>query len=203
MGNPPIEEAVASPGVEIFGVHELVLNPKSKSGYKDVYPVQRKKRPWQAKVWDESRRTHLCLGSFTSEKEAAVAVAVARAGGVENIPSPDKNRAARGSGGTPHICTAPPSHALAAHSSLSDSRLAQENESSRQRPSPPLWRLHSTPTSTRSRRCPWRCCFPSEPRSASKLLQPARLQHLHSQCPQHLHRHLGESWAHCRAEGGS
>ena len=77
MEDPPIEKAVASPGVEIFGVHELVLNLKSKSGYKDVYPVQRKKRPWQAKVWDESRRTHLCLGSFTSEKEAAVAVAVA------------------------------------------------------------------------------------------------------------------------------
>ena len=38
--------------VEIFGVHELVLKPKTKSGYKDVYPVQRKKHPWQAKVWD-------------------------------------------------------------------------------------------------------------------------------------------------------
>ena len=46
MEDPPIEKAVASPGVEIFGVHELVLNLENKSGYKDVYGVPRKKRPW-------------------------------------------------------------------------------------------------------------------------------------------------------------
>ena len=37
-------EAVASPGVEIFGIHELVLNANNKSGYKDVYPVSRNTR---------------------------------------------------------------------------------------------------------------------------------------------------------------
>jgi hypothetical protein len=88
-------------------VHRLTLQPKNKSGYKDVYPVHRKKRPWQAKVWDESRRTHVSLGSFATEQEAAVAVAVARADGIENLPSPDKSRAARGSGGAPAICVPP------------------------------------------------------------------------------------------------
>ena len=67
-------EAVASPGVEIFGIHELVLNASSKSGYKDVYPLQRKKRPWQAKVWDAARQSHVSLGSFGTPREAAVAV---------------------------------------------------------------------------------------------------------------------------------
>jgi hypothetical protein len=109
MEDPPIEKAVASPGVETFGVHELVLNLENKSGYKDVYGVPRKKRPWQAKVWDESRGTHICLGSFATEREAAVAVAVARAGGIENLPSPDKSRASRGSGGAPAIRAALPS----------------------------------------------------------------------------------------------
>ena len=55
--SPPAE--VDGPGkrrcVEIFGIHELILKPKSKSGYKDVYPLQRKKRPWQAKVWEMPR----------------------------------------------------------------------------------------------------------------------------------------------------
>ena len=115
MADSRIEEAVGSSGIEKFGIHELMLNAKNKSGYKDVYPVQRKKRPWQAKVWDESRKTHVCLGSFATPQEAAVAVATARAGGIENLPSPDKSRAERGSGGAPRIRAATP---LVAHSSL-------------------------------------------------------------------------------------
>ena len=59
MGASTIEEAVRSPGVEIFGIHELVLNTSNKSGYKDVYPLQRKKRPWQAKGGDAARKTHM------------------------------------------------------------------------------------------------------------------------------------------------
>ena len=71
-------EAVASPGVEIFGIHELVLNANNKSGYKDVYPVSRKKRPWQAKVWDTARQSHVSLGSFGTPRDAAVAVMLQR-----------------------------------------------------------------------------------------------------------------------------
>ena len=99
--SPPAE--VGGPGkrrcVEIFGIHELILKPKSKSGYKDVYPLQRKKRPWQAKVWDAARQSHVSLGSFATPREAAVAVATARMTGLENLPSPVKDRAPRGSGG--------------------------------------------------------------------------------------------------------
>jgi hypothetical protein len=44
----------------MFGINELILKPKSKSGYKDVYPLQRKKAcPWQAKVWDAARQSRL------------------------------------------------------------------------------------------------------------------------------------------------
>ena len=68
MADSAIGEAVESPGIEKFGNLELVLNAKNKSGYKDVYPVPRKKRPWQAKVWDESRRTHVSLGSFVTPR---------------------------------------------------------------------------------------------------------------------------------------
>jgi hypothetical protein len=100
-------EAVA-PGkrrcVEIFGVHELVLKPNTKSGYKDVYPVKRKKHPWQAKVWDAARQSLVGLGSFATPQEAAVAVATARVSGLENLPSPDKSRASRGSGGELTAC---------------------------------------------------------------------------------------------------
>jgi hypothetical protein len=85
--------------VEIFGIHELVLKPGSKSGYKDVYPLQRKKHPWQAKAWDPARKAHVSLGSFATPHEAAVAVATARMGGLENQRSPDQTRAARKSGG--------------------------------------------------------------------------------------------------------
>lgn len=188
----PSEEAVASPGAETFGVHTLELQPTNKSGYKEVYPVQRKKRPWQAKVWDESRKTHLCLGTFATPREAAVAVAVARSGGIENLPSPDKSRAARGSGGAPHIPAALSSHAFAAQSSLPDSRLTQESESLRRRPSPSPRRPYPTIYWTRLRRCPWRRCGRSESRSASEPLLRARLQLSLSQS-QCLNRHLGES----------
>lgn len=108
MGDSPNEDAVAGDHVERFGVHELVRS-KNKSTYKDVQFVQRKKRPWQAKVWDESRGSHICLGSFATPRDAAVAVAVARAGGIENLPSPDKSRAARGSVGAPTFRAALPS----------------------------------------------------------------------------------------------
>ena len=83
------DQAVASPGVEIFGIHELVLNANNKSGYKDVYPVSRKKRPWQAKVWDTARQSHMSLGSFGTYLMAPAAAAAA---GV-------KRRRARGRGG--------------------------------------------------------------------------------------------------------
>ena len=98
MADSAIEEAVRSSGIEIFGNLELILNASNKSGYKDVYPLQRKKRPWQAKVWDAARQSHVSLGSFGTPREAAVAVATARTAGLENLPSPDKSRAARGSG---------------------------------------------------------------------------------------------------------
>ena len=101
MADSAIEEAVRSSGIEIFGNLELILNASNKSGYKDVYPLQRKKRPWQAKGWDAARQSHVSLGSFGTPREAAVAVATARTTGLENLPSPDKSRAARGSGGAP------------------------------------------------------------------------------------------------------
>ena len=61
MADSAIEEAVRSSGIEIFGNLELILNASNKSGYKDVYPLQRKKRPWQAKVWDAASRDSRCL----------------------------------------------------------------------------------------------------------------------------------------------
>ena len=88
MADSAIEEAVRSSGIEIFGNLELILNASNKSGYKDVYPLQRKKRPWQAKVWDAARQSHVSLGSFGTPREAAVAVATARTTGLENLPSP-------------------------------------------------------------------------------------------------------------------
>ena len=181
MADSTIEEAVRSPGVEIFGIHELVLNTSNKSGYKDVYPLQRKKRPWQAKVWDAARQSHVSLGSFGTPREAAVAVATARTTGLENLPSPDKSRAARGSGGAhpPHSrCPSSCLSLLIPHSSVS--RVAQGSESSRRSLSPPPRRLRSTTSPSRPRRCPWRRCSRSEPQSASGPLLHARPQPSHS-----------------------
>ena len=73
--------------VELFGVLELHVNPSSKSGYKDVYPVRKK---WHGKIWDSKINNFRNVGIFKTPREAAVAVAEARSAGIELIPSPTK-----------------------------------------------------------------------------------------------------------------
>ena len=96
LGAPLIEDADGSPGVEIFGALRLQLKPKSKSRYASVYEV---KKGWQAKVWDKARQTLINLGTFETPRDADVAVAETRLTGIASVPSPDKSRMKRGSGG--------------------------------------------------------------------------------------------------------
>ena len=87
-------EADELPEYEEFGVHKLLFSSDNKSGYRDVYFLKhRKKKPWQAKVWRPWAKDHLSLGCFRTPREAAVAVAVARAEGLERQTSPNKSRA--------------------------------------------------------------------------------------------------------------
>ena len=92
MGTPA--EAGEPQEFEEFGVHQLLLSSANISGYKDVYFLKhRKKKRWQAKVWRPWAKDHLNLGCFEEPREAAVAVAVARAEGLRCQQSPDKSRA--------------------------------------------------------------------------------------------------------------
>lgn len=85
-------EAGELPEFEEFGVHKLFLSD-NRSGYKDVFFLKnRKKRPWQAKVWRPWAKDHINLGCFAAPQEAAIVVAVARAEGLERQLSPDKSR---------------------------------------------------------------------------------------------------------------
>ena len=75
-------------------MHKLLLSSSNISGYRDVHFLKnRKEKPWQAKVWRPWARDHISLGCFRRKQEAAVAVAVARAEGLEGQQSPDKSRA--------------------------------------------------------------------------------------------------------------
>lgn len=90
--------------VEVFGVHRLPLAPGTQSGYRGVRPNKSKKRPWQAWVHIKGEKRR-CLGSFETEREAAVARAAAISCGVESLPSPRK-QASRKSGAEPRIALA-------------------------------------------------------------------------------------------------
>ena len=93
MGDTLVE-AGEPPGVEMFGVLELVLSSANSTGYKDVYMQKGRKRlPFQAKIYRPWRKDFINLGKFATAHEAAVAVARARFDGIEDIPSPDKTRA--------------------------------------------------------------------------------------------------------------
>ena len=92
MGTPA--EAGEPQEFEEFGVHKLLLSSDNISGYKDVHFLKnRKKKPWQAKVWRPWAKDHINLGCFAKPQEAAVAVAVARAEGLRSQQSPNKSRA--------------------------------------------------------------------------------------------------------------
>ena len=93
MGDSPIE-AGEPPDVETFGVLELRLSSGNSTGYCDVYPLKdRKKKPFQAKIYRPWRKDFITIGTFASAHEAAVAVAQQRLEGIEDFPSPDKSRA--------------------------------------------------------------------------------------------------------------
>ena len=78
MGDSPIE-AGEPPDVETFGVLELRLSSGNSTGYCDVYPLKdRKKKPFQAKIYRPWRKDFITLGTFASAHEAAVAVAQQR-----------------------------------------------------------------------------------------------------------------------------
>ena len=79
---------------EHFGGLELIFG-RGKSGYKDVYPHR---KGWQAKVTVEDKGV-CSLGIFKDKRQAAIAVARARARGLYLLRSPDKTRAKPGFGG--------------------------------------------------------------------------------------------------------
>ena len=80
--------------VELFGTLELVLSEANSTKYKDVFFLKnRKKKPYQAKIWRPETKDHINLGTFRGKHEAAIAVALYRRDGREDQPSPDKSRA--------------------------------------------------------------------------------------------------------------
>jgi hypothetical protein len=92
MADPAVE-AGEPPGVEMFGTLELKLSTANATGYSDVYKLKnRKKKPYQAKIYRPWRKDHITIGTFASAHEAAVAVARQRLDGIEDCPSPDKSR---------------------------------------------------------------------------------------------------------------
>ena len=51
--------------VELFGTLELVLSEDNSTGYKDVFYLKdRKKKPYQAKIWRPDTKDHINLGTF-------------------------------------------------------------------------------------------------------------------------------------------
>ena len=67
MGTPA--EAGEPQEFEEFGVHKLLLSSDNISGYKDVHFLKnRKKRPWQAKVWRPWAKDHINLGCASSNR---------------------------------------------------------------------------------------------------------------------------------------
>ena len=91
MGNDVNE---AGEPVELFGTLELVLSEANSTKYKDVFFLKnRKKKPYQAKIWRPETKDHINLGTFCKAHEAAIAVAQYRRNGREDQPSPDKSRA--------------------------------------------------------------------------------------------------------------
>ena len=93
MADPP-HEAGEPPHVEMFGVLELKLSSSNATGYKDVYKRKHlKKKPYQGLIWRPWRKDHINVGNFATAHAAAVAVAVQRAEGIDDLPSPDRTRA--------------------------------------------------------------------------------------------------------------
>ena len=93
MAELPLEAGEPA-DVETFGVLELRLSSGNSTGYCDVYPLKdRKKKPFQAKIYRPWRKDFITIGTFASAHEAAVAVAQQRLEGIEDFPSPDKSRA--------------------------------------------------------------------------------------------------------------
>ena len=91
-GDLPIEDE-GEPTSEFVNGLELFFG-RGKSGYKDVYPHR---KGWQAKVSVEDKGV-CSLGIFKDKKQAAIAVAQARAEGLCLLPTPDKTRAKPGFG---------------------------------------------------------------------------------------------------------
>ena len=90
---PPIEDEDEEPTSEHVDGLELIFG-RGRSGYKDVYPHR---KGWQAKVFVEDKGV-CSLGIFKDKKQAAIAVARAKAAGLYLLPSPDKTRAKPGCG---------------------------------------------------------------------------------------------------------
>ena len=90
---PPIEDEDEEPTSEHVDGLELIFG-RGRSGYKDVYPHR---KGWQAKVFVEDKGA-CSLGIFKDKKQAAIAVARAKAAGLYLLPSPDKTRAKPGCG---------------------------------------------------------------------------------------------------------
>ena len=68
--------------VELFGTLELVLSEANSTKYKDVFFLKnRKKKPYQAKIWRPETKDHINLGTFRKAHEAAIAVAQYRRDG--------------------------------------------------------------------------------------------------------------------------
>ena len=93
-GESPIEKEEGEKTSELFEGLELIYG-RGKSGYKDVYPHR---KGCQAKITVEDKG--MCsLGIFKEKRNAAVAVARAKARGLHLLNSPDKTRAKPGFGG--------------------------------------------------------------------------------------------------------
>ena len=114
VGEPPHEEEEELTS-EFVGGLELIFG-RGRSGYKDVFPHR---KGWQAKVFVEDKGV-CSLGIFKHKKQAAIAVARAKAAGLYLLRSPDNTRAKPGCGSThkPRALLANPfpvfSHASAA-----------------------------------------------------------------------------------------
>ena len=94
--------------VELFGTLELVLSEANSTKYKDVFFLKnRKKKPYQAKIWRPETKDHINLGTFCKAHEAAIAVAQYRRNGREDQPSPDKSRAEKSTRSAPRPARRP------------------------------------------------------------------------------------------------
>ena len=85
-----------------------MLSEANSTKYKDVFFLKnRKKKPYQAKIWRPETKDHINLGTFCKAHEAAIAVAQYRRNGREDQPSPDKSRAEKSTRSAPRPARRP------------------------------------------------------------------------------------------------